>query len=375
MAATSASAATPSAPARPFPAFSPSPTTHRWTRFGVLALVVLVSSVFVTLMSDDPSGIARVQTEIFFGRTAGDPWQYRALSQLIVQGFILVPTWLRPPSPLLLDLGPYHVMRLAQSILLLGLAYAYYRALGIRFHAAVAGLIVLAIMASLSLRPSTFSLDRFTDTIFYLLGGWLVVTGRTLALPLVVLLAALNRETSGFIALLPVAWFGRRLLERDRRRELAIVVLSLGVYTATFFGLRLYFGPPGPNGAAFQDAGFGISNFLFSLRRAGAPTHFFTAISVLPFLALLALPGAGPYLRRLYWLMIPAWFVVHFLTSMMQEGLLFLAPIAVALLPAVLRAVDAERADAEGAEAERGGAPDTGPSAPVRASRHLAPAG
>lgn len=313
--------------------------------FAVVVVVIIVASVYVTLNSDDTTRIALQQTEWFFQGTAQDPVRYRALSQLIVQ-------WMNDHSfvtrliPLPFDFDAYHTLRLWQALILLALAYAYYRALGIGFQTTLAGIIALAIMISLSLRPSTFSLDRVTDAIFYLLGGWLVVTNRTLALPVVVLLAALNRETSGFIALLPVAWFGTELLSRKRRRELTVVVLSLGFYTATNLGLRLYIGPAGAAEVPWHDAGFGISNFIWTLRRPGELTHLFTAVSVLPILAAFALPASGAFLRRLYWIMVPAWFVIIFTASWMREGLLFLAPIVVVVLPAVLRAVDAELSSA-----------------------------
>src|SRR5206468_3122624 len=60
------------------------------------------------------------------------------------------------------------------------------------------------------LGPSTYSMDRFDDTIFYLVAALLVLRGHERWIPPLMVLAVANRETSVFVPTLILARYGWR---------------------------------------------------------------------------------------------------------------------------------------------------------------------
>ena len=87
-------------------------------------------------------------------------------------------------------------MRFYQCLILFGLAYAFFRQLAIKPRTSVIGVALIAGILSLSLGPlgaSTFSLDRFTDAIFYLGAAILVLRGHELWVVPLMILAIANR--------------------------------------------------------------------------------------------------------------------------------------------------------------------------------------
>jgi hypothetical protein len=80
----------------------------------------------------------------------------------------------------------------------------------------------------------------------------------------------------------------------------------------------------------------GLSLFEFNL------TNFFTYFSavatyaIVPLLAMIQFKKWPSILRRFFWVMIPAWIMVHMFTSIVAEARLFLVPYVIILLPAAL---------------------------------------
>ena len=141
-------------------------------------LTILVASWQVTLRSDDENGVVRTMTQTLFSGRAGDLSQYRPLSYAVVVGLQRLLGF--GPD----DLRPYVLMRFVQCLLIFGLAYILYGHLGLRPRTRLLAIGLLAGIISLSLGPlgpSTFSLDRFTDTIFYLIAALLVVFHQQIA--------------------------------------------------------------------------------------------------------------------------------------------------------------------------------------------------
>ena len=90
------------------------------------------------------------------------------------------------------------------------LAYLYYAQLNLRPFTRILAIALISGLISLSMGvigPSTFSLDRFDDTLFYLVAALLVLRGREAFLPVLMIFAIANRETSVFIPALILARF------------------------------------------------------------------------------------------------------------------------------------------------------------------------
>src|SRR5262249_28219876 len=155
--------------------------------------VVVLASWQVTLRSYDPNGVALMGVTNVVNGTGGDLSQYRVLSPFLAIG---IQSLLGEPLP------PFQMLRFAQMLAIAVLAYAYYGQLGLRPITRLLGICLLGGLISLSMGisgPSSFSLDRFNDTLFYLVGGLLVLRGKEAWIPPLMVLAVANRETSVFM--------------------------------------------------------------------------------------------------------------------------------------------------------------------------------
>jgi hypothetical protein len=196
------------------------------------------------------------------------------------------------------------------------------------------GIGLLAGIISLSLGPlgpSTFSLDRFTDAIFYVIAGLLVMSGRDVLLPPLMVLAVANRETSVFI---PLLLFARRGF--GDRRALVIALVAWIVAAGVYLGIHAYFGPR----PRTEDSYWGTAMVLHSLGMRAQVAFFFAAIGLLPLFALASIQHADAFLRRLFWLIVPAWLVLHIWAARLGEGILYLAPLTLIVVPLVLQGLE-----------------------------------
>jgi hypothetical protein len=149
-------------------------------------------------------------------------------------------------------------------------------------------------------------------------------------------LAVANRETSVFIPALLIAKYGVGIVTDPRLRQpLLIALAAWGVGAIVYFAIHAYYGPQ----PRTEESYWGPDMFLNSISMRPQIPFFFAAVSLLPLLAIVALPRAGAFLRRLFWLVVPVWFAIHIWAARLGEGMLYLAPIALILVPIVLLGV------------------------------------
>jgi uncharacterized membrane protein YagU involved in acid resistance len=322
----------------------------------LLAVVVLIASWQVTIRSEDPNGVALLGTLTVINGTGGDLSQYRVLSPYLGIGL----AWLFG-----LAYPPFVAMRFAQCVLIFGLAYVLYGQLGLRPRTRLIGIGLMTGLISLSMGrigPSTFSLDRFTDTIFYLIAALFVLRGRELWIPALMAFAVANRETSVFIPTLILAKHGpisRFFSDRRLRRPLFVAIGAWAIGAVVYFGIHAYYGPR----PRIEESYFGPAMVLRSLSMPGQTAFFFAMTSLLPIVALLALKDADPFLRRLFWLVVPLWFAIHIWAARLGEGILYLAPMTVIIVPLILQGLERRLKPAELRAPSAFGGPALHPSA------------
>src|SRR3990172_6193073 len=174
-------------------------STHKTFFWIVLILSVILLSIGTTSAQVDDLTVRflkihqdKVHMQMMEGE-AGNPWQYRILSDwMIGQWFGLMDELGIPVS----RVAVFIAFRFVQCLLILLAAGIYYRNLGLSLPANLLGLSILGWGMSLSLYNSDLAFSNFFDIAFYLVAASLVMNGRFMWIPPLMIVAAFNRETS-----------------------------------------------------------------------------------------------------------------------------------------------------------------------------------
>ncbi|MFH1033025.1 MAG: hypothetical protein V1806_00835 [Pseudomonadota bacterium] len=329
-------------------------TPRRWSRLwaaGFLAAVLAVSAVsaWYTLHNqvewvNGASGHDYLSHEEWDWHRAvvenrhSDHRAYRVLPDYVLAG---VEALLRghdsDPSPADLIFWTRYFIDLAMFLM----AALFYRRLGLGRPAVILGLAVLAwAMYATSLR-SGLNFATFLDVSLFLLAGVLVLAGRWRSLVLLSALAALNKETSILIPLLPLAaaWSWRPW-RRLPRRELLTTALALGVWLLIYGGMHFILGW-GLFAKPHDRPGMDFVYFNFC-KDPDSWRQLFKTLGVLPFLALCGLRRAPVALGRFFWTVAPVWFAVHTIIAFWAETRLYMVPMALVFIPLSLFAARGE---------------------------------
>jgi hypothetical protein len=152
------------------------------------------------------------QYERWLAGGAGDPWQYRVLSMVILDRMLFALHGLAVPHPYGIA---FVAFRLVQNVAIFSLAGSFYRCLGFALRESALGLALLAWSTTHALYDSDLQFSTYTDVIVYLAASLLIARRRVAAYPLVAAVGAFNRETSGLVPMMLLAtcfashWSGR----------------------------------------------------------------------------------------------------------------------------------------------------------------------
>jgi len=261
------------------------------------------------------------------------PYQYRLLSEYLVEGCLSVVKRLGVPRAV--PVG-FILFRLAQNALIFLLAGWYYRKLGLNGYLAVIGLSLLAWGMCHTFHASNLYFNTYSDIAFYLLAALVILAGRYLWLVPIVLLAALNRETSGLIPLMVVA-YGLQCRSRSVVPAwkpvlvglacLLVYGVVLGVLVYTYRAHRLSV-PYGQHQ--------GIDLLIYNLTKANTWYEGFATLGLVPFVAIVSMKRWPIALKQFFWAVVPLWFVIHALTGILAESRLLLVPYALVLIPGAM---------------------------------------
>ncbi|HET9328174.1 MAG TPA: hypothetical protein VFQ05_15510 [Candidatus Eisenbacteria bacterium] len=262
--------------------------------------------------------------------TAGNPWQYRVFSAWVVEGFHQALATVGIHDPLI---AAFIAVRVLAETAMFIVAWRYWRSLDLSSAASFMGLALLGWSVSYSNFGSDLQFNTYFDVLFYLVAGWLVVRGRLGWLLPLTAVAALNRETSGFIPLLALAtWPGAT--REARGHALRMAAAGILIYAVMFIGLRLSYGKQELIVPYGHEPGLDL--FMYNLTRARTWVQLVGTFSILPFMALAARSRWPAWLRSFFWMLVPAWLLVHWFGAVMSETRLLLVPLALAILPAAL---------------------------------------
>jgi hypothetical protein len=306
----------------------------------VILLAALVLCLLTVIVQAREMGFERLQEggfqvqnheEVLQGKR-GNPFQYRILSEWIVEGFIQAFKAWGIPSPSAVG---FLAFRILQNILIFTLAAYYYRKLGLNQFAAILGISLLAWSFTQALYGADLQFNTYGDILFYLAAGLAIAHRRVNWVIPITFLAAFNRETSLLIPFLLVAAYIEMKPTISLPRNIFTVVgVSLALFAVVFIGLRIAFGPQ----ELIVPYGYhiGMELFTYNLTLPATYIEVFGVLGLLPIMAIVARKQWPDLLVRFFWALVPIWFVVHLFASILAESRLLLVPQALIFIPGAL---------------------------------------
>jgi hypothetical protein len=296
----------------------------------VVLFASLTTSVyeFRTWNYGDLMGVVFGQHMLLLRGEAGNPVQYRALPEYLWDWLIRLQTARGSGDP---NYTSLEVLRYSQNLLLFCLAYAYFRKLGLTLQTAMLGMAVFTLMLTSAVAPNWMRLSSNFDASFYLIAALLILTRRDWWIVPLSVVAAVNREASGFIPfMLLAARIPELAVRTTRTRVLVIVGTAVAVWLVVYAALRLLY-PPQP---LVTDTGWVA--IQLNLLRETSWMNLFGTFGILPLVALMGYRWWPLLLKTWFWLIVPLWITVHVLSALINESLLFTEPTVLILLPAAL---------------------------------------
>ena len=262
---------------------------------------------------------------------AGDTWSYRVLSAWLVEGWLKLLKWVQVED---VALG-FISFRLLQNALLFALLIHWYGVLGFRDDLIVLALTILVWAISHSNYGSDLSFNTYFDVIFYVVGMIALHANAVIWFVPLTLVAALNRETSALLPLLPLVLLGTGL---PRQKIGVVVITSGGIFALVYAGLRVWIG----------DVPISADHSMWDLltKNLTRPLPLFLILltyGAIPFLALWYWRDWSSWLKRVGILVLPTWLGIHLLISRIAETRLFLVPFVIVILPALLYGLQSRR--------------------------------
>ncbi len=264
-----------------------------------------------------------------------NPGQYRVMSEFMVEGLRV---WTGEHWPVRAMFG-VHVL------LCMGIAVVfvfYLRALGVSFEMSLVGLTLWTMGFLPGVRFGTWFFSTWFDILFYLLASWAIVKRRYWWTVPIVVVAGLNRETSGVI---PFLCASALLWDKGSSRTIfKASVVAVAVWLAEFVFLRLWF-PAQSFQGGYRRLLPGLPLLTNNLTNL---LGWSTLVCTLGFVWLLALWRYRDWpvvLRGFFWVMVPVWVVAHTLGGNFTESRLFFVPQLVVFIPCFLVTLDQWRKD------------------------------
>lgn len=255
---------------------------------------------------------------------AKNPWQYRIFSEWLIEGMVLLANFFGLRQPYF---AVFVLLRVFQNITIYYLVYLYYRRLNYDYFSTLVGVMFVTGSLLNSFHQSDLSFNTYFDVIFYLCAGLLILKHSFSWIPLLMLFASLNRETSGLIPFLTLS-----IIYKQKGFPLGMfyVILSLIIWGGVFVLLRAFF----PAAELFIPYGYypGIQLLTYNLSDSTFQL-LFRFFGFVPLFGIAVYSNWPLILKRFFLVLIPVWFIIHFVSSVISETRLFLVPQLLIFIP------------------------------------------
>lgn len=265
--------------------------------------------------------------------TAPAPDQYRVLTDRLVVVAVKSAEAIGLPRPVGLT---FVALRIAQNLLLFGLAFIFYRKLGIHPYPAVLGLSALAWGMTQANYGADLGFNASTDVMLYLGAALALVSGRPSWLVPITVVAALNRESSILIPYMALAFAVRRKPRPTLDKTFAgPAFAALAAWCVILIALHVSLGAR-PWALHESGAAPGFSFLRYNLTNRDAWEHGFGMVGILPLLALLSWRGWSPLLRPIFWSVVPLWCAATLFYAPVDQSRVLLLPQVLVFIPGLL---------------------------------------
>jgi hypothetical protein len=311
-----------------------------------------------------------------------NPWQYRMLSPLIIEGMVFVydntinriypieekfhfqfretsePTaetkelmnLMKNPRAIKYTIV-FILFRFCLNFLVFALAFRLWTHFVDNRWLKLFGLMFLSLAMGNAVIASDLTFNTYLDNIFYLISACIIVKKKNpYYLLLFVPLAAFNRETS---MLIPFLFFISQLnltrfniksplktIDFPPGRVWLLTAALYLLFFAVFITVRIYYGYQTPQQWKVPPGIQMIKLNLFSAVAAKSYFEMLGLFSVLPLIICYNLKSYPPLLKNWFIFIVPIWFAVHFYSVVTYQTRLFLVPTILIMLPMVLYTIE-----------------------------------
>jgi hypothetical protein len=230
-----------------------------------------------------------------------------------------------------------------QNVAIFGLAWLFYRRLGLGPPAAALGLVLIAYAMTQALYNVGLAFDTYSDVVVYLAAAVLILDRRYAWIVPLTVVGALNRETCALVPVMLLATGVRLGVRSEEGRRAALVGLAaLAAFGVTIAAVRIAVGP----GKLILPYGHhpGWDLFEFNVTRGLTWDFVFRTVTVVPLVALWHYRRWPAALRSFALAVVPVWVAVHLFAAVIAETRLLLVPYALVLVPGALMAFGAPAA-------------------------------
>ena len=304
--------------------------------YSCLIIVLAIYPIYASLISGFADGQLTRHLKFINGNSDFfNPWQYRVFAPFFIEGIaILLKPIFYQISGNTFYANIFKGVRFCQHLIIFGLAWKLYRYFNPNRLLVFFTIPVLAASMGSATLASDFSFNNYFEIIFYLAAVLIIFYRKNIfwLMPLT-LFATLNRETSLLLPFLLFIDYQKFLAHETRKKYWSVFWGCLILFVFVFIGVRYYYGyqPPAPIG---METGWPM--LYFNLTDPLTIIKLFATLSILPLYCFFNIRKTDFRLQLLFWLMVPAWFAIHFWLVWARETRVFLVPLIVVFLPIVL---------------------------------------
>jgi len=308
-----------------------------------------------------------------------NPWQYRILCPLLVEGLYQVAdnTVYQVIEIKGLDLGlpgdqqdknpatqnliealknpefiKYTIVflgfRFIQNVALIILCFIYFSHFIKNKLLVALGVMLSVLFMGNGVVDSDLTFNTYMDITLYILAG-IVIIRKLNPFWIVVLtvVGSLNRETALFIPVLYFFSFFRwadwpsiKALIQTNGKVIGLTGISVVLFFAIFIAIRAYYGIQ-PVSTWRVSAGWPMLKLnMFSSVSIKTYMEIFGVMGFLPLWAILVFKKMNSHLKIFFLTLVPVWFGIHFFSAIAYQTRLFLVPVLLVLLPAILESIE-----------------------------------